>query len=96
MNYSERDLLNIVRDCAFAEIHLQFHVDVMPCPVTSWEVYLDVSPHPWAPSLREMFTEQFTPDERQLFEQVLRPIVESGTNTAVNRMAYLNARKPSA
>jgi arsenite methyltransferase len=39
-NYSERDLLNFVRGCGFVEIHLELHIDVMPSPVSSWEVFL--------------------------------------------------------
>ena len=93
-NYSERDLLNWVRGEGFAQIHLQLHIDVVPSLITSWDVFVGSSPHPWAPSLKEIFTEQFTPDEQQFFEQMVRPTVESGRNVTTDRVVYLQAQRP--
>jgi arsenite methyltransferase len=95
-NYSERDLLNVVRGAGFAEIHLQLHIDVVPSLITSWEVFLGSSPHPWAPSLRQILAEKFTADERQFFEQMVRPTVESGKNVTTDRAMYLQAQRPSS
>jgi len=92
-NYSERDLLNIARSSGFLEIHLQLHIDVMPSLVTSWDVFLGTSPHPLAPSLSRILAEQFTPEERKYFEEILRPTVESGKSISIDRVAYLQARK---
>jgi ubiquinone/menaquinone biosynthesis C-methylase UbiE len=96
VNYSERDLLNLTRAAGFAEIHLELHLDVMPSLVTTWQVFLGTSPHPWAPSLSAIMAEQFSADERQFFEQMVRPTIESGDNLVVDRIAYLNAIKPWA
>ena len=93
-NYSERDLVNFARGCGFGEIHLQLHIDVMPSLVTSWEVFLGTSPHPLAPSLNQILAEQFSAEERQYFEHILRPIVEAGRSIATDRVAYLQAKKP--
>ncbi len=93
-NYSERDLLNMVRGAGFAQIHLQLHIDVVPSLITSWEVFLGSSPHPWAPSLKQILAERFTPDERQFFEQMVRPTVESGKNVTTDRAMYLQAQRP--
>jgi len=93
-NYSERDLLNIVRGAGFGEIHLQLHIDVMPSLITSWEVFLGTTPHPLAPSLNQILAERFTPEERQYFEQMLRPTVEAGKSITTDRVAYLQAKKP--
>jgi arsenite methyltransferase len=93
-NYSERDLLNMVRAAAFAEIHLQLHIDVVSSLITSWDVFLEHSPHPWAPSLKQILAEQFTSAERQLFEQMVRPTVESGKNVTTDRAMYLQAQRP--
>jgi arsenite methyltransferase len=93
-NYSERDLLNMVGTTGFAQIHLQLHIDVVPSLITSWDVFLGSSPHPWAPSLKQILAEQFTLDERQLFEQMVRPTVESGNNITTERSVYLQARTP--
>jgi arsenite methyltransferase len=93
-NYSERDLLNMVRAAGFVETHLQLHIDVVPSRVTSWDVFLGTSPHPWAPSLKQILSEQFTSDERQFFEQMVRPSVESGRNVTTDRAMYLQAQRP--
>jgi arsenite methyltransferase len=93
-NYSERDFLNIVRESGFVEIHLQLHIDMVPSLITSWDVFLGHSPHPWAPSLTQILTEQFTAEERQFFEQMVRPTVESGQNVATERIVYLQAMRP--
>jgi ubiquinone/menaquinone biosynthesis C-methylase UbiE len=75
-NYSERDLIRFVQETGFAEIHLELHIDVAPNLVPSWDVFLRTTPHPLAPSLSVILAEQFSAEERQLFEQVLRPQVE--------------------
>jgi len=96
VNYSERDLLNLASSIGFVELHLELHIDVMPSPVTSWEVFLGITPHPWAPPLRDILAESFTSEERKFFELVLRPSIEAGTNITTDRVAYLNAQKPFA
>ena len=95
-NYSERDLVNMARQAGFAEIHLQLHIDVVPSPITAWDIFLGTSPHPWAPSLQQILAEKFTSEERLFFEQMVRPTVESGNNITTERSAYLQAKKPLA
>jgi len=93
VNFSERDFLNFARGAGFSEIHLQLAIDVTAPLNRSWDVFLNSSPHPWAPSLQRIFSEQFSPEERRLFESVVRPTVESGKNPTVDRIAYLIAIK---
>jgi hypothetical protein len=93
-NYSERDLLNMARGVGFAQIHLQLHIDAVPSLITSWDVFLGSSPHPWAPSLKIILADRFTPDERQFLEQMVRPTVESGKNVTTDRSMYLQAQRP--
>ena len=93
-NYSERDLLNMVRAVGFSPIHLQLHIDVLPSLITSWDVFVACSPHPWAPSLKQIMAERFTPDEQLLFEHMVRPTVESGNNLDTDRVTYLQAQRP--
>jgi len=95
-NFSERDLLRFVHVAGFSEIHLEFHIDVMPSDVTSWEVYIGTSPHPLAPSLSVIMKEQFTQKERDFFEEKLRPTVETGQSLSTDRMVYLTAKKPNS
>jgi len=92
-NYSERDLLNFLHSVGFGEIHLELHIDVFPTVVKSWDAFIGSSPHPLAPSLSVIFAEQFTLEERQLFEKVMRPTVEAGQAITIDRMAYLSATK---
>lgn len=91
-NFSERDLVAIAQDAGFGEIHMEFHVDIRGKYPLPWEAFLDISPHPWAPSLREIMATQFSPEESRQFEAYLRPQVE---HHGVEReaMAYLTAVK---
>jgi arsenite methyltransferase len=93
-NYSERDLVRFALDTRFAEIHMEFHIDVRPSAVTCWEVYLDTSPHPGAPTLGAILSEQFTAEERLFLERVFRPQIDGGRLVAAERVAYLTATKP--
>jgi arsenite methyltransferase len=94
-NYTERDLLHWAQTVGFRELHLQLHISVSNSYSKSWGVFLDSSPHPLAPSLRTILHERFTADERQLFESVVRPMVESSELSETDRMVYLTAIKPS-
>jgi hypothetical protein len=46
------------------------------------------------PPLSVILAEQFNPEERQFFEQVMRPIVESPQAVTTTRVVYLTAIKP--
>lgn len=46
------------------------------------------------PSLSQILAEQFTAEERQYFEHILRPIVEAGQSISTDGVAYLQAKKP--
>ena len=96
VNFSERDLVNFAKGAGFAQIHLELHIDVVNSPIRSWEVFIGTSPHPWAPSLGAILAERFTPEERTLFESVVRPLVESGNNITTDRAAYLQAIKSAS
>lgn len=93
-NYSERDLVRFAHSTGFTSIHMELHIDVAPFSVTSWELFLSISPHPLAPPLSVILAEQFTIEDRQFFEQILRPIVEAGQSVFIERIAYLTASKP--
>ena len=93
-NFSERDLVRYTLDTGFTDIHMEFHIDVARSQLTTWNLVLKSSPFPWAPSLEKLLAEQFTAEERQFFEQVFRPRVDSGQLFGAERIAYLSARKP--
>jgi arsenite methyltransferase len=95
-NYSERDLIRFAQAAGLTDIHLELHIDVVPSIVHSWEAFINSSPHPLAPPLRAIMAEQFSPEERALFEQSMRPVLEDPSSVSTDRMAYLTARKPAA
>jgi hypothetical protein len=67
---------------------------VIPSIVPNWQAFLESSPHPLAPPLSLILAEQFTAEERELFEAVMRPVVEDPHAVVTERIAYLTARKP--
>lgn len=93
-NYSERDLIRFAHTAGFDELHLELHIDVVPSIVPNWKAFLESSPHPLAPPLSHILAEQFTVEERELFEAVMRPVVEDPHAMVTGRIAYLTARKP--
>lgn len=94
-NYSERDLIRVAQAAGFEELHLELHIDIIPSPIPSWQAFLESSPHPLAPPLSTILAEQFSAEERQLFESVMRPLVEDPRSLTTDRAAYLTARKPT-
>jgi arsenite methyltransferase len=93
VNYSERTLFEFVRQAGFVGIHLELHIDLLPSIFPSWDVFLNSSPHPWAPAPRTILAEQFTATERELFEAVMRPTIEAPDAVTISRNVYLNATK---
>jgi ubiquinone/menaquinone biosynthesis C-methylase UbiE len=93
-NYSERDLVSFAHASGFVNIHMELHIDVLPSAASSWKAFIESSPHPWAPPLSVVLAEQFTSEEREFFETIFRPQVESPQFCTIDRTAYLNAMKP--
>lgn len=93
-NYNERDLFRFAREAGFRQIHLELHVDLKPALPISWEAYLDVASHPWAPTLREIMERSFSAEERARFERLLRPVMESGQSEQKQLNAFITAEKP--
>ena len=95
-NYSERDMIRFAQIAGFSELHLELHIDTLPSIVRSWDVFINSSPHPLAPPLSVIMSEQFTAEERQLFERTMRPVIEDPKAVTTDRMLYLTAKKPLA
>lgn len=93
-NYSERDMIRLAQAAGFSGLHLELHIDTLPSVVRSWEVFVNSSPHPLAPPLRVIMSEQFTAAEQELFERTMRPVVEDPKAVTTDRMLYLTAKKP--
>jgi hypothetical protein len=93
-NFNERTLFLMLRNAGYFPIHSQLHMDLVASAMTSWEVYLHSSPHPLAPTPFTVLETQFTPEERFWFESALRPVIESGSGTSLQRVAHFQATKP--
>ncbi|MDE3010348.1 MAG: methyltransferase domain-containing protein [Pseudomonadota bacterium] len=94
-SHSERDLLRFAMAEGFVDLHLQLDIRVAPSPVRDWALFLEITPHPWAPNLRSILRERCTAEEAALFEHLVRPAVEAGVQPTTDRMVYLSARKPA-
>lgn len=92
-NYSERDLVRFAQQAGFLELHLELHIDTGPSVTRSWDAFIHSSPHPLAPPLSRIMAEQFTAEDRELFERSMRPVIEDPKAISTHRMAYLTARK---
>jgi SAM-dependent methyltransferase len=93
-NFSERDLIGFAHRVGFVDLHLELHIDLVRAVSTSWELFLQTSPHPLAPTLSTILN-TFSDTERQVFEQYLRPVVENPATRSTVRVAYLTGRRPS-
>lgn len=92
-DYSERDLVRYAQRCGFREVHLELHIDIRPFKVSSWDTFLNSSPHPLAPTLRFILDNDFTALERSYFEKILYPIIVTGDHFFEEKLAYLTAIK---
>jgi arsenite methyltransferase len=95
-NFSERDLVSFAMQAGFADIHMEFHIDIGAPVSHTWDALLDSTPFPWAPTLRTCMAEQFSADERAIFEQVMRSEVGKGQMRTATRVAWISATRPAA
>ena len=93
-NFCERDLVGMASDVGFADIHLELHIDVCPGLISSWDVFLNSSPHPLVPTSREILQRHFSAAERVQFEKWFRPVIEENRSPTKDAFAYLVATKP--
>ncbi len=93
-NFTERDLFEMCRLAGFHEIQLELHIKDRPSSIQSLEVLMDISPRPGAPTLREIFASDFTPEERRQLEDALRAQFASKFLYERDIVAYIVAIKP--
>jgi ubiquinone/menaquinone biosynthesis C-methylase UbiE len=92
-NFSERDLFHLVHQAGFQSVRLELMLEYKPPLNVSWDVFLDISPHPWAPSPREILDLRFSAEERKIFENGLRPQIEGATVISSDPVAFITAWK---
>src|SRR5262252_1935112 len=94
MDFDERDLVRLIEQAGFQEVHLRLHVDVQPAKPQAWEGFYGSSPNPLAPTIEEAANQVLTPAEVDRFVRHFRPLVERGLGTSRLALAYLWAAKP--
>jgi arsenite methyltransferase len=96
--FDERDLLGLAEEAGFVDLRLDLTAEVQSAPegmALGWDVLLDSSPNPLAPTLREAMDAALTPEEIERVTAVLRPQVEEGRmGPSRFARAFLSARKP--
>jgi ubiquinone/menaquinone biosynthesis C-methylase UbiE len=92
-SFSERTLWEFVRRRGFIDLHMELHMDLRPSPAIPWDVFVQLAPHPLAPTLAEILNDKFSCEERTKLEAHLRPALESGNALTTTHIAYLTAGK---
>lgn len=92
-NFDERDLIALVEQAGFAEVHLDLHVNIQPVPPLEWNAFAKIAANPLVPTLEEAITQALTALEAERFINHLRPLVEQGQGVVRSAVAYLWAKK---
>lgn len=96
IDFDERDLLALSEDAGFVDLRLDLVAEVTQEPMwqtRDWEVFLDSSPNPLAPTFREAIEAALSPAEAKRLKASLRPQVEAGHGTTRMARAFLFGRK---
>ena len=97
VGFDERDLLEQAEEAGFVDLRLTLIAEVTRDakgrPV-DWDVFVNSSPNPLAPTFREAMDAALDPDEAERLTAVLRPQVERGEGSSRFADAYLSGRKP--
>lgn len=94
MDFDEKDLVRLIEQAGFQEVHLRLHVDVQTAKPQTWEAFYGASPNPLAPTIEEAANQVLTPVEVGRYVGHFRPLVERGLGTTRLALAYLWATKP--
>ena len=97
IDFDERDLLAHSEAAGFVDLHLELTAEVAQRPMWTtrdWDVFLDSSPNPLAPTFREAMDAALGKAEAARLEAVLRPQVEAGEGTSRMARAFMRGRKP--
>jgi arsenite methyltransferase len=92
-NFGERDLFNWVQEAGFDHVHLELHIDQNKYENVSWDTFLNIAPHPYALTLKEIFETRFDAKEIELFESTVRPMLENQKLVSLDRVVFLVAKK---
>lgn len=96
IDFDERDLLILAEEAGFVDLRLNLAVEVTEEPMwrtRDWDVFLDSSPNPLAPTFREAMDAALSPAEADRLTAALRPQVQAGYGTTRMARTFLVARK---
>jgi arsenite methyltransferase len=99
IDFDERDLVTFAERAGFEDIRLTLVVEVTNTAwwrTRNWEVFLDSSPNPLAPTFREAMRAALTTNESEQLAASLRPQVENGDGTTRLARALLKGVKTAA
>jgi ubiquinone/menaquinone biosynthesis C-methylase UbiE len=97
IGFDERDLLEQAEEAGFVDLRLTLIAEVTndaSWRPRDWDVFVNSSPNPLAPTLREAMDAALDPGEIVRLTAVLRPQVERGEGSSRFARAFLAGRKP--
>lgn len=93
LDFDERDLLHMVEEAGFREVHLRLEANIDAVEPMKWETLVNSAGNPNIPALAEAMEEVLTPAEWEALVAHLKPQAEKGEGIRRLAVAYLWARK---
>ena len=94
MDFDEGDLETAAEEAGFAGVEVTLkEFERTPKPVDGWDAFLDNSPNPMAPTIREAVEMSLDRVEARTLFRNLRPAAEAGSGVVRYAVAELRARK---
>jgi arsenite methyltransferase len=92
-DFDERDLVRFAEQAGFKEIHLELQIEIKSPEHGDWQRLIQVAGNPKIPTLEEAIHQVLEPEEREIFVNHLRPLVEAKQGVHRSAIAYLWAVK---
>jgi arsenite methyltransferase len=89
LDFDERDLLRHGERAGFFPVSLELECRIDEPEFRDWQMLVGTPMNPRVPSLDEAMDEALTTDEREQFEDHLRPLVEDGRGVTRTALAFL-------
>lgn len=92
-DFDERDLVRFAEKAGFKEIHLELQIEIKPHEGGDWERLMQMAGNPKIPTIGEAIHQALTLEEREIFVNYLRPLVEAKQGVHRSAVAFLWAVK---
>lgn len=93
LDFDDRDLVDLAEQAGFGEVHLTLEVEVKPPDPRPWDAFVNIAWNPKIPTLAEAMAQVLSPEERERYTSVMRPLVEQGRGSMKMATAFLSAIK---